>query len=595
MPPLVARQWQVLRGAPAAIGTLGRTQRLSGIPCASAWRSYAQQSTPDEKTLGHIVPLNSAILIPASIPNAQPAELIHFIRPVIRKRISKETFCVFLVTPAFAPWLLNDEVFLRKALLQAYSELWKGPSANNRYPDIHALCAVVDKLPVGRAFKFETTLGDEISRRTTEPPVAETGLEGIAYVTLPATASVSSTAPSSSEKGAIDFVLNEHTAGEQIISDSLRLPLANTIFQTGTPTTMTLTSWKSRGTTERLKLLSKTNVSHHGIRIAGRNQYVDQIIPTLSIPLVPLTVPRRVEGCMGNIIRRIVNSDGESVTASSELEGVVPRFFKSRGEPAQATSAWALVIPGSMAASMSARTTRLLAKVLDKSEKGVDKRDELWERLWRSDPPCWNMLVSKALAEGARLHRVLSGGGGWGKKAGLLSLDPVPASDALDQLNAHDLPSILSDPEDFASTLTPVIHDGDFIQFFTLPNSKIDVEANYQLDSLEKLTVLPKQNSWGWEFGTIPSTADSMPGGSWQHTTSTSRKVSVFENSFGALAEGGLTLTRRFPGKEGGSSPSVGTTMVDVPFSRFWAVEVADKANSIEHVANSYPEKDKET
>ncbi|KAH7385997.1 hypothetical protein BKA66DRAFT_67022 [Pyrenochaeta sp. MPI-SDFR-AT-0127] len=579
MPPLVARQWQVVMGAPATIGTLFRPRRLFTPTVAAVWRSYARQAKPSKSVSRPIVPLNSAIIIPASVPDARPADLIHFIQPVLRKHISKETFCVFLVTPSFAPWLLNDAVFLEKALHQAYSKLWCGSNETEPPPfQIRALCAVVDKLPTGRAFRSAATIGDEVARRMVEPPVAEAGFEGIAYATLPATASVSSTAPVSSDKAAIDFIVNEHTADGNKNSDVLRVPLANTVFQTGTATTMTFSTWKARSTTERLELVTKSSISHHGVRIAGRDRAVDRTVSALSIPLVPLTVPRRVEGCMGNIIRRVTGPEGNALTASSELEEVVPRFFKSRGESAQATTAWALVIPGPMSETMSLRTKKLLATLQTNSEVNHEGND-LWERLWQDDPPAWNTLVPTALAEGARLHRVLSGGGGWGKKAGLLSLDPVPTSDHAHQQSPGEIPSMLEDPQDFASTLTPVVQDGDFVQFFVSPGLGAGAGGS-EPNGLAEFLALPKQDIFGWEFGTIPSTVDSLPGGSWQHTNSTSNEVSVFKNTFGALAEGGLMLTQRILAKKGETASAMGATIVDVPFSRFWAVELSDKGGS---------------
>ncbi|KAF1939721.1 hypothetical protein EJ02DRAFT_252521 [Clathrospora elynae] len=428
------------------------------------------------------------------------------------------------------------------------------------------------QLPVGRAFPIGASLEEEISHRTTEPPMAGTGFEGIAYAMLPAAASVSSTAPLPSDHGAIDFVIAEHTADDKVFCDTLRLPLANTIFHTGRPTTMTLSTWKTHGKAEPLTLLSQSNISHHSLRLLGHDPSMGHIISTLSIPLLPLTVPRRVEECMGNIIRRIVASDGEIVTASSELENVVPRFFRSRGQPAQATTAWALVIPAKLKKTISEKTDQLLTTLPTEGKDSKTNREESWERLWRSDPPVWNTLVSKALAKGARLHRVLSGGGGWGKKAGLLSLDPVPAKVSL---SAGNLPPMLDDPEDFASTLIPVVRDGDSIQFFISPTSNLTAEAG-KSDSLERLESTDKTKTWGWELGTVPSTVDSIPGESWQHASPASKHVTLFRGGFGALTEGGLTLTRHLKANQGDKARSVDMTTVDVPFSRFWAVDVAE-------------------
>lgn len=445
---------------------------------------------------------------------------------------------------------------------------------------LQVLCAVVDKLPTDKIPEPGATSLNSATHRSAELPVTETGFEGFAYITLPASASLPSDTPLSKDQGAIDFILAEHSANNTTLRDTLRFPLANTVFQTGTPTTMTLATWNLRlGDNEPhpLTLLSRERVSHHAVRLTGFNDSADQAQPALRIPLIPLTWPRHVEGCMGNIVRRIAGSEGKAVNASAELEDVVPRFFKSRGEPAQSTTAWALVIPDNLKETVVADTTKLLEGSINRAIQ-KSGRNQPWEELWGSNPPKENTLVSRAVASGARLHRVLSGGGGWGKKAGLLSLDPVPINGVAVPVREETVTDMPDDPQDFASSLTPVVRDGDWIQFFLPPTSYMNAET-VRLHNEESIRAREKETAWDWTLGTIPSTMDSIPGESWQHANVTS-DISIFRHSFGALTEGGLTLTKRSTRGINGDRLCSTTTTIDVPFSRLWAGHVEGDAGS---------------
>ncbi|KAI4704412.1 hypothetical protein J4E81_001478 [Alternaria sp. BMP 2799] len=477
-----------------------------------------------------------------------PHDLVQHIAPPPLDVARQRTFCVFFVTPSYAHYLLDDDAFLRNALLRAYEN-----AAD--IPDLHidALCAVVDKLPVSR-------VGE---KNPTQPPLAGAGFEGISYAILPSDVSVPSHELSPLDKSAIDFIFAEHNVKDTVYRDTLRLPLANTVFQTGSPSTMILSTW-TLDANRQMTPVSKTNVSHHGIRLVKQQK---DSTPVLHVPLIPLTMPRTVNGCMGNIIRRVIGPGGKSLQASSELENVVPRFFKSRGQPAQATVAWALVIPDELRAIIAARTDEILSGLPTDNQSPVSEHTNAWERLWRSDPPLYNTLVSQALTEGARLHRVLSGGGGWGKKAGLLSLDPAAASPAADPPKDDDFLSMISDPQNFESTLTPVVRDGDSIQFFISPKS--DLEQLAQKSGHRgtiRWATFGKKINWGWEVGTIPSTVDSIPGELSQDSQTKGDKILCLPG-FGALSEGAMTLTQHSRVDEG--MPHSVTTTVDVPFSRF--------------------------
>lgn len=478
---------------------------------------------------------------------------------------------------------------MEKALGQLYKNV-VGPK-----PIVHAICAVVNKLPAANPLRGDD-VGLEAEHRINNPPVNETGFEGIAYVTLPAKAELSATPKMGGELGCIDFLAHTHTVNQGRQDDRVRVPLANTVFQTGQISTLINSTWERSpdgdGFQRRTRKERKTaviNLSKEDPKPPNSPQtYIPQEAPALSIPLIPLTFPRQVDGHMGNIVRGVIGPDGERITASTELEQVVPQYFKSRGEPAQATSAWALVIPKRKARYSLDSTKRLLlrnsAKTLGGEDPEVAKHSpeeslESWQAFWQKDPPSWNANIQNAIASGARLHKVLSGGGGWGKKAGLLSLDPVPFGAPVPEkeLSTDHTSDTFDSVDDFSTALKPVCKDGDFIQFFISPGAS-QTEDTASFEYLKTLERSASGHTWSWEFGVVPSTVDSIPGGSWQHTATGSEEIAVFRGSFGALTEAGLTLMRgrRADTKTGLAQP-LGSTMIDAPFSRWSAVRLFPK------------------
>ncbi|KAJ4993363.1 6-phosphogluconate dehydrogenase, partial [Stagonosporopsis vannaccii] len=545
-----------------------------------------------------IAPVNSATIIPASVAAATPELFVDKIRPVPPSAsFSKNSLVVFLVTPSFAPWLLDDTLFLEKALAKLYKHLPKRPRP---LPRLQAVCAVVDRLPEAKAAGDDAGL-EAFTHRARHPPVAETGYEGIAYVVLHPKALASAQPNIADHLGCIDFLAHTHTDADGRNYSRVRLPLANTVFQTGEPATLIHSSWEwvryenspkewHRAGDELVRRAQRRrNTAVINLSTAGTKtapvllRGLRQEAPVLSIPLLPLTMPRQVDGHMGNIIRGIIGPNDVKMTASTELEQVVPRFFNSRGEPAQATSAWALVIPKDKARAAIEATQQL---ILDARETDVEspspdnyktREQQGFESLWQQQPPLWNVMVQEALTRGARLHKVLSGGGGWGKKAGLLSLDPVPVGPPLREAlvkdgGADDYDSV----DDFSTALKPVVEDGDFIQFFISAVPAAQGEDATVFRRLKHVEEASEGHPWSWEFGVVPSTVDSIPGGSWQHTGAPSEEMAVFRGTFGALSEGGLTLMqgRALDEKTGMAEENTHTTMVDVPFSRWSAIRL---------------------
>src|SRR3954470_8872294 len=91
----------------------------------------------------------------------KPDDLICHIKPV------DQLYClaIFLLTPTFAPWISNDHNFVQKALTKLYSHMKILSSLH-----VHALCAVVDKLPTPQFLGNSRNIHEDVLQRKRNPP-----------------------------------------------------------------------------------------------------------------------------------------------------------------------------------------------------------------------------------------------------------------------------------------------------------------------------------------------------------------------------------------------------------------------------------------
>lgn len=185
----------------------------------------------------------------------------------------------------------------------------------------------------------------------------------------------------------------------------LTLPLANTLFQTGRLSTVARAG-VCKGPAGGLIMFGSNRGERHsfggGWDTVTRVYKIDipseaglQVNFGARLPLFPLTKPRKVFSCVGNILREVEAENGKTgYPASRELEQAVGAYLSSQPDHVrkQKLHIFAYITP-----DISPLPPQGLGTI------GVDP----WE-----------------LHEGAKLRRVVSGGGGWGKKMGLLSLDP---------------------------------------------------------------------------------------------------------------------------------------------------------------------------
>jgi hypothetical protein len=439
---------------------------------------------------------------------------------------------VLLATPSFAQWINPDSQFLE----QWMNRLYQTPTASASPGPFHAILAVVDRIPDAR-----------------RPPNSDGAIadsEGLT-VTIARAKDINAKAAAprrartmETEEAALVFSIETSIPG---ISDQTRRPvhevglrLANTIFVNGNDNTLLGTRWVYDSSASKYVLEQSLSLSSCVVKNFARS-----LQSSCGLPLYPVGQRRKVISSMGNILRQVAkHADGRSnepMPASSELEKELPRYIAEHNIADQRVSVWALVEkPGA-----------------DGSLSGTSTHDGLVQ----------------SIQAGGKLHRVMSGGGGWGKKQGLLSLDPeisfLEASEygelsVLDHLFSGGARASVQDPPPFEqptmamddlSTLSQVAGSGDYVQFF------VSVEPDRTHSGLPTFPELP-QGSISYHFG-IVSDADMPITEATEHTD-----LIAVPRYFGALSEKAITYSQ--PKIEANSKGGVlGTsTKCDIPGSR---------------------------
>ncbi|KAI9830125.1 MAG: hypothetical protein M1819_005802 [Sarea resinae] len=494
------------------------------------------------------LPLVRSLLVRSPL-NTTPEEVVAQLPAKLESPSLTDALIVFLLTPSFSRWASDDSRFLSKAL----QHLFEGSSKSKASRLCDALVAVVDRIPCPE----EGKLSDE-------------GAEGIAMLVMDSARSL----PYPEERGAtqssrrvqlpssISFQFQPTSSRrENIVSEkshTVEVPLANTIFQNGRTSTIFTSQWKFASGGSQPERLTRREIGCPPIAIACKQSLSESI--TYDLPLFGLTEPRQIVAGIGNIVRRLRLGEGnlQSVPASQELEKAFSTYFHCRDIAPQSMTVWALVIPQTVV-DVSPESSFNYGDSLKKAAKND----------WVPVPPVWNGFISDFLERGAHLHRVLSGGGGWGQKQGLLSLDP-DSSYKPSQEPRLSFDSGASVEDEQREALGEVAKPGDYVQFFISPGDSIkprQAEGETAV-SKEAPTTL-------FEFGTIPSTVDFLLTDAASPTLSDGEENIISLDCFGAFSEKGLGITiddfTPFGTVEEGlakDSRTITQTKVDVPYSR---------------------------
>ncbi|TKW48624.1 hypothetical protein CTA1_2540, partial [Colletotrichum tanaceti] len=248
---------------------------------------------------------------------------------------------------------------------------------------------------------------------------------------------------------------------------SCKLPLANTLFQNGRQTTMFASRWRNSGATTGLQKMGWMEKRTHNITCSDPD---NQFKVNVQSPMVPITAPRKILAGLGNIVS-LIEVNGEETPAAAELEKAVNELYVRRSKeghefPPGPVGVWALVQPPG---SNQRKHIDLLQRRFDLSSQAQDAHQE-WELALR-----FKDRIQNYLEHHGKLCKILSGGGGWGKKRGLLSLDPDTAyslssrDDGLDSFirsfESRNGKSVKQDRGAAQDMVAP----GSYIQYFIPP------------------------------------------------------------------------------------------------------------------------------
>jgi len=316
------------------------------------------------------------------------------------------------------------------------------------------------------------------------------------------------------------------SSGEEIanplVSRMLQLPVANTLFQNGKTSTLIAQRWRSQQIGEdslAISCIRDIALSQQTLRMADAfSNGSSGLEQSLRSYLTPITPTRIITAAIGNIVRRIQvdETSAEGEPASEELEKAIASAIQGGQIPAQQAGVWALVRPWHHRANGNPQ------------DVGATTEDE---------------GIEEAVMKGCRLHKVLSGGGGWGEKQGLLALDPD--SDYSTNLESHE--ALLNVDTDVDSKelqgLGEIVKPGDTVKFFVYNSS------SYVGSSLEKASKCIAQGAtpaFSMSLGSLPSTMDAMPELSQEETEmATQDSCTIMHDNFGMLSEQGMSLQVR--------------------------------------------------
>ncbi|RKF55359.1 putative v-type c subunit family protein [Erysiphe neolycopersici] len=442
-------------------------------------------------------------------------EIIKFFKPYLQSlkkgngKDNRAQSLVVLATPNHIAWLEN------KNIREFISQLFLG-HASKSPRTIEVICACVD----GLAPNSEEINCGQLATISEGISVFMSTSTNQFSDSLP-TIQTSSSLLSSRKAGIDDECSLSFQHGLDINTKSsyqTTIPLANTIFTNGRRSTLIFSKWQ----------ITENGINQFEGPILPLNILID--IPTvmkklsLQISAKSLTEPRLIENGFGNIVRKLKAEGQNSFPASHELEKVIAEAHRKNALHSN-NGIWALVIPHSML--RKEKTTNIPLDINLSSEQELD-----------------NSYLESLVKNGAKIFRVLSGGGGWGAKEGLLALDPIISFGNTNEHQVEQIVDEISIRENREIILGNMAQEGALIQFLqTADRPKISLPS-------------PRNEFQKSEFVFGCQIADSG-----KSIITDSSGTALISGLFGCISETGVFF----------QSPNIGSTKIDMPYSYIYS------------------------
>ena len=430
---------------------------------------------------------------------------------------------MLLVSPAHIG-LLDSKAFIPSLLQSAVenTKLWQ---------EFDLLAAVVDRIPQRSAKN-----ADGSPKRRVED-----GSEGISVAILDSEAAAPdlwSSKDTSKEReimtiqqrSTLSFSLppspgmrtqiSDKSVSQPLVRRMLQIPVANTVFQNGKTSTLFAQKWMvdSRGeshsehmSTEKTWLPQQTLYMDTIFADEGMRLQLDTFVHSR---LVPITPARTITAAVGNIVRMVSGGDAsaEAAPASEELERAISTAIEQGQMSGQQPGVWALIRPQEYAAL----------------DRPVHSPDNV------------RAMAGYAVLSGARLHKVLSGGGGWGEKRGLLALDPDPDYSRHHRASGPSLRNEEDAGEENYGALGQVARLGDLITFYVYSSPSDPNSGSFHIPFLRRSG---RAVTTTLVLGSLPSTMDALQiVDTTEAADDGQSNIIVEKNYFGMLSEQGMSL-----------------------------------------------------
>ncbi|PVH78837.1 hypothetical protein DL98DRAFT_236536 [Cadophora sp. DSE1049] len=468
------------------------------------------------------------------------------------KKVGRQAV-VLLFTPSFAALVENDVTFVPdvlKALTKNSPRANEESKAKEELLEIDVVCACVDGLAPGPEM-----LPISVGRR---PKEGFSILHGPECNSIYPLWNENEIPPSRSPSMQSSITLRKGLTG----ASDLTLPLANTLFKTGRLSTLLVSRWEYKPSRDIFFAIKhpveRTNA------IINIFQDVVQQLPKSFIPAVALTPARPIVSGLGNIVRTIDFGGEEGIgPASRELESTVTKYLDTMGYGNTTIDVWALVIPPSSVSTKAEPGSHMQAR--RSLTAAVDEVQSKWmatDNLSRE-----SSFVGSWIPKGnAKFCRVLSGGGGWGAKQGLLSLDPQTTYSEIPEARFDFSGGSLEEQQ--TSALGNIAQEGAYIQFFVARRNTLKEMPVYDRSAYK---VLMRQSA---VFGAVPSTVDDVPTPpreiNKESTDTPTPPFIIRRGHFGLVSEAGM-FVRHGPHHKPGQPPMPDSfTKVDMPYSYFY-------------------------